>query len=109
MKGDFIEYVVSNNPNKYPNDGEQSGYYWECVGKPMISFTIDRTSYQAEEGMTWGEFVASSYNPGGFIIFSNGKVGIGNRYVADEQVTVASDDTIKPNYIYSYVSAGSAN
>lgn len=30
-KGNFIEYVVSNNPNKYPNDGEQSGYYYELV------------------------------------------------------------------------------
>lgn len=30
-KGNFIEYVVSNNPNKYPNDGEQSGYYYETV------------------------------------------------------------------------------
>ena len=36
--------------------------------KPMISFTIheyrsgDRT-YQAEEGMTWGEWVDSEYNP----------------------------------------------
>ena len=30
-KGNFIEYVVSDNPNKYPNDGEQSGYYYETV------------------------------------------------------------------------------
>ena len=26
-KGNFIEYVVSDNPNKYPIDGEQGGYY----------------------------------------------------------------------------------
>lgn len=31
----------------------------------LISFTIDGTSYQAEEGMTWGEWVESSYNTGG--------------------------------------------
>lgn len=30
-KGNFIEYVVSDNPNKYPNDGEQSGYLYEMV------------------------------------------------------------------------------
>lgn len=30
-KGNFIEYVVSDNPNKYPNDGEQGGYYYELV------------------------------------------------------------------------------
>lgn len=28
----------------------------------LISFTIAGTSYQAEEGMTWGEWVASDYN-----------------------------------------------
>ena len=63
----FIEYVVSDNPNKYPNDGEQGGYYWELYGtsKTLISFTIDGTSYQAESGMTWGEWVESSYNTGG--------------------------------------------
>ena len=35
-KGNFIEYVVSNNPNKYPNDGEQGGYYYELYGKPPL-------------------------------------------------------------------------
>ena len=34
-KGNFIEYVVSDNPNKYPNDGEQSGYYYELYGLPI--------------------------------------------------------------------------
>ena len=34
-KGNFIEYVVSDNPNKYPNDGEQSGYWYELYGKPL--------------------------------------------------------------------------
>ena len=28
----------------------------------LIRFTIDGTSYQAEEGMTWGEWVESDYN-----------------------------------------------
>ena len=28
----------------------------------LISFTIDGTSYQAEEGMTWAQWVDSSYN-----------------------------------------------
>ena len=31
-KGNFIEYVVSDNPDKYPNDGEQGGYYYELYG-----------------------------------------------------------------------------
>ena len=31
-----------------------------------ITFTIAGTSYQAEEGMTWVEWVSSSYNTGGY-------------------------------------------
>ena len=31
-----------------------------------ISFTIAGTSYQAEEGMTWAEWVSSSYNTDGY-------------------------------------------
>lgn len=34
-KGNFIEYVVSNNPNKYPMDGEQGNYYYELYGAPV--------------------------------------------------------------------------
>ena len=34
--------------------------------KTIINFTIDDTSYQAEEGMTWAEWVESAYNNGGF-------------------------------------------
>ena len=32
------------------------------VPKPLISFTIDGTSYQAEEGMTWAEWIDSASN-----------------------------------------------
>lgn len=34
----------------------------------LISFNIDSTSYQAEEGMTWGDWVDSEYNTDGFFI-----------------------------------------
>lgn len=34
-KGKFIEYVVSNDPNKYPNGGEQGNYYYELYGAPF--------------------------------------------------------------------------
>ncbi len=45
-----------------------------CIGVPnvkIINFTVDVTTYQAEEGMTWGEWVNSSYNTGGFYIAVN--------------------------------------
>ena len=39
-KGNFIEYVVSDNPNKYPNGGEQGGYYYELYGSPFNIVTL---------------------------------------------------------------------
>ena len=30
-KGNFIEYIVRDNHNKYPDDGEQSGYYYVAM------------------------------------------------------------------------------
>ena len=35
-KGNFIEYVVSDNPNKYPNNGEQGDYYYEKMFDPSF-------------------------------------------------------------------------
>lgn len=37
---------------------------WKAVD--LISFTIDGTSYQAEDGMTWEEWISSPYNTDGF-------------------------------------------
>ena len=39
---------------------------------PMINFTIDGTSYQAEPGMTWKQWVVSDYNTGEFALDING-------------------------------------
>lgn len=37
-------------------------------GSIVISFSIAGVSYQGEEGMTWGEWVASDYNTGNFTV-----------------------------------------
>ena len=37
----------------------------------LITFTIDRTEYHAEVGMTWEEWVNSSYNTDGFELSNN--------------------------------------
>jgi hypothetical protein len=34
----------------------------------LISFTIDGVSYQAEDGMTWGEWLESEYNTDGYVV-----------------------------------------
>ena len=37
----------------------------------IITFRLNNSEFQAEEGMTWGEFVNSSYNSGDFDINNN--------------------------------------
>lgn len=69
---------------RYQNGGE----YVAPVQK--ISFTIAGTSYQAEEGMTWGEWVASSYNTAGYqIVYNGAQSGIadasGTKFVYDPE------------------------
>ena len=48
------------------------GYYnWkmiEITETETFSFTIGSSTYQAEEGMTWEQWVNSSYNTGGFYL-----------------------------------------
>lgn len=48
----------------------------ELIGVTLITFTIDGVTYQAEEGMTWGEFIDSEYNVGGRVLIqTSGDVG----------------------------------
>ena len=61
----------------------------------LISFTIDIKSYQAEDGMTWAEWVNSVYNTDGFV--NDGSVIVFN-YVG--AVTTSSSG-------YNYVSPSS--
>ena len=63
-KGNFIEYVVSDNPNKYPNDGEQGGYYWELFAPCKIvtwSGGTDEEIVAMVEAADRGEINLSDY------------------------------------------------
>ena len=64
-KGNFIEYVVSDNPNKYPIDGEQGGYYYELYGKPLKIVTwsggTDEEIVAMVEAADRGEINLSDY------------------------------------------------
>ena len=78
----------------------------------LISFTIGGKSYQAEEGMTWAEWVNSSYNTGGYYI---GEYGVysssGGSRVALEQDSidlVMSSDTITSGHNYGTYLGGSS-
>lgn len=72
-------------------DGTSSG-----VTKKKIKFTIDGTSYEADEGMTWGEWVNSSYNTGGFVI--QGQKIMRNNYVVRKN---SGGDALSSDYIVS--------
>ena len=61
----------------------------------MIEFTIHGTTYQAEEGMTWGEWAVSGYNT------SNGRylISESNGWVYD---SVLDDEARENTYLESY-------
>ena len=60
-KGNFIEYVVSDNPNKYPNGGEQGGYYYELYGEPPVKITHAGTIDDPIPAVAGMEYVYGKY------------------------------------------------
>ena len=65
-----------------------------------ITFTIDDTEYQAEKGMTWGEWVESEYNTVGAYISSSSvykAVGTDRFFVETGVVSVKASDVIDPS------------
>ena len=62
---------------------------------PTINFTIDGTSYQAEEGMTWAEWVMSPYNPFDYSGTYGDQVYIYEAWVALSGVYVKPTDTVQ--------------
>ena len=58
-------HIAAGDPD-YAGDYSDTVTFTISVKKPTISFTIDGDTYQAEEGMTWAQWVESAYNNGGF-------------------------------------------
>lgn len=64
------------------NSSQLTVYNGEHHAVVPISFTIDSTSYSADDGMTWAEWCASAYNTDGFyasnyyVLDSNGMMGV---------------------------------
>lgn len=69
----------------------------------LISFTIDGTAYQAEDGMTWEQWVESSYNTDGYRLRIGHFVASSNGwYVIDEEGTLEfPTDTISNGVDYA--------
>ncbi len=71
----------------------------------LITFTIGGTSYQAESGMTWAEWVQSEYNTDGVTI--NGKQPYKNGYIHTASGTAQfSTDVIVANEAYVALLSG---
>lgn len=69
----------------------------------LISFTIDGTSYQAVDGMTWAEWVESDYNPSpNGIVSGSTYIAIGGSYVyaTSSSVMVKPTDVISQSDTY---------
>ena len=90
------------------NDGEESG--------DLITFTVGGVEYQAEEGMTWEQYVNSVYNTEGFYIegggifqgpsqWDRGQIYNDNRF----STLTKSSDTIINGNSYGIVSGGSGD
>lgn len=69
----LTKLAIGNVVYELPSGGVTPVYYdgefstRPIGGATLISFTIDPKAYQAEEGMTWAEWVESEYNTDGYI------------------------------------------
>ena len=83
--------------------------YMKCSeNKNLIAFTIAGTSYQAEEGMTWEQWVNSTYNKDGYVIYSNlvhkatDSTSTSKGVLHTNSLFVYSSETITSGYSYRY-------
>lgn len=97
--------------NKYLVDS--TGGYLLTTEIALISFTIAGTTYQAESGMTWAEWVASAYNTDGYysqygaIWERNGEYVVAPNLISSS--SVIPTDTITANEAYDFTTSGAGN
>ena len=63
-------------------------------GAKIISFTINSTTYQAEEGMTWRQWIESKYNTIGTITIGESRISNGGDILGYN--TKQGPQTVKP-------------
>lgn len=85
--------------------------YTKEVPVTLITFTINGTSYQAEEGMTWSEWVDSEYDINDYFAISGGTVWTTElgKFITAWVKDVTPSDVIQANMTYTYDKQGSSN
>ena len=75
-------------------------------GAKIISFTINSTTYQAEEGMTWRQWIESKYNTIGTITIGESRISNGGDVLGyntkQGPQTVKPDEVINTKYSYQF-------
>lgn len=75
----------------------------------LISFSVSHqgtsATLQAEDGMTWGEWIESDYNTEGFSV-SNGYINAGPYPITASTSHVRASDVITSNGSYTILSSG---
>lgn len=86
--------------NAYASIGFAPGFKIAApVPVTLISFTIDGDTYQAEDGMTFGEWVYSDYNTSGYSN-SEGRIQRNSYYIRINGTDVTISSTIIANAAY---------
>ena len=85
---------------------EWDGSY--TISGGTISFTVGDDTYQAEDGMTWAEWVASDYNTDGYYI-QGSLVMYNGGYLSLVTANVAPTDTIVADAAYGKIASGGAD
>lgn len=68
----YLRPTINISSSNYVEEISNGVYHIMSLGgggqANLISFTVDGTTYQAENGMTWGAWINSEYNIDGFIL-----------------------------------------
>lgn len=105
-----INYKVKLAPQTESKTVGTIGYLLVTVGwaedpVEMITFSYQKNykeiiSFEAEAGMTWGEFLNSEYHNGFFYVEGETVMGPDNYCVHDTMNGVTVNDVINPSYCY---------
>jgi hypothetical protein len=97
---DFFEIDEYNLPTSGYSINLSIAMDWEEITADLIGFKINESTYYAEVGMTWQQWVDSEYNRYGFIFDENG--WLTKEYSCSHVSGVDADELIVEGTVYQY-------